>query len=449
MLFNSDDQKYRKLHAEMISYLKFLKEKSKSGQIRQGLVESWYTFPEVKQTWLGYSRVGNAGSGLGPKFANDLNRNLHTIFSNFGHETITKGSHLEKLCLVSSGVGRDNISDFTTNLIKHYLLDYTETFALKHISREMVREFNVERVSFSYETESWVNRKFTLPCFQDDYVLLTPRNILTKDEVWISKVGLLEEFSDVLHSIPNHQLRDQLNNYLLRTLPKDHSRPEWREAVYKTIQKYPESIEYYIRFKEDHGDEATDVSRAKVREVHDLFVDQASELIEALSGATPFYRISGNTREEALRRVEFLKDVVENKGGHRMFYSKGAPITRESDLHILYRLTWFGTPSDVSTEVNDGRGPADYKVSRGSSDKTIVEFKLASNSKLKRSLKAQVEIYKAASDAEHGLYVIFFFSDTELRRIESILTELQLLSSPNIILIDARDDNKPSGSKAA
>jgi hypothetical protein len=28
--------------------------------------------------------------------------------------------------LIKSGVGRDNISDFTTNLIKDYLLTYTE-----------------------------------------------------------------------------------------------------------------------------------------------------------------------------------------------------------------------------------------------------------------------------------------------------------------------------------
>ena len=36
----------------------------------------------------------------------------------------------------------------------------------------------------------------------------------------------------------------------------------------------------------------------------------------------------------------------------------GKPIRRESDLRLLFRLTWRGTPSDVSREVNDGRGPA-------------------------------------------------------------------------------------------
>jgi hypothetical protein len=82
-----------------------------------------------------------------------------------------------------------------------------------------------------------------------------------------------------------------------------------------------------------------------------------------------------------------LKDVIENKGGHRLFYIDDKPIEREADLQILYRLVWFGTPSDVSREVDDGRGPADFKVSRGAKDKTIVEMKLAKNSHLKRKGK--------------------------------------------------------------
>jgi hypothetical protein len=76
-----------------------------------------------------------------------------------------------------------------------------------------------------------------------------------------------------------------------------------------------------------------------------------------------------DAREEAHERVAFLKDVIENKGGHRLFYSGGQPIQRELDLQIAYRLVWYGSPSDVSTEVNDGRGPADFKVLRGAADK--------------------------------------------------------------------------------
>jgi hypothetical protein len=102
----------------------------------------------------------------------------------------------------------------------------------------------------------------------------------------------------------------------------------------------------------------------------------------------------------------------------------------------------------VSREVNDGRGPVDFKISRGAADKTVVEFKLASNSQLKRNLEHQVEVYQKASDARRALKVIVYFSVEQLRKVQRVLKDLKLLDSPDVILIDARRDNKPSGSKA-
>jgi hypothetical protein len=143
-----------------------------------------------------------------------------------------------------------------------------------------------------------------------------------------------------------------------------------------------------------------------------------------------------------------LKDVIENKGGHRLFYVAGVPLEREEDLHILYRMAWYATSSDVTREANDGRGPADYKVSRGSEDKTIVEFKLAKNSQLERNLQKQCEIYEKASDAKRSIKVIVYFSASEKRRVDRILKSLKLVGSKDVIQIDARKDNKPSASKA-
>ena len=148
-----------------------------------------------------------------------------------------------------------------------------------------------------------------------------------------------------------------------------------------------------------------------------------------------------------MKRVQFLKDVIENKGGHRIFYYKGVPVERETDVHILYRMTWFATDADVSREVNDGRGPVDFKVSKGL-DKTLVEFKLAKNSQLKKNLKKQAEVYAKASDARSTIKVIVYFSAAERAKVEKILKDIDLIGNPNIVLVDARSDNKPAGSKA-
>ena len=116
LLFNSKKTEYKKLHQKIIDYVAFLRDMSDKDQISKGLLNHWFLFPEVRQNWLGYCEKGNRGAGLGLKFATALNENLSSIFSNFGEETITKSSHLEKLCLIKSDVGKDNISDFTTNL---------------------------------------------------------------------------------------------------------------------------------------------------------------------------------------------------------------------------------------------------------------------------------------------------------------------------------------------
>ena len=75
-------------------------------------------------------------------------------------------------------------------------------------------------------------------------------------------------------------------------------------------------------------------------------------------------------------------------------------------------------------------------------------FKLASNPQLKRNIQRQAEIYKRASDAETGFKVIVCFTEAEQIKVEGILEELGMLRDPSIVLIDARDDNKPSASKA-
>ena len=53
-----------------------------------------------------------------------------------------------------------------------------------------------------------------------------------------------------------------------------------------------------------------------------------------------------------------------------------------------------------------------------------------------------------ASDAANSLKGILFFTREEEIKVAKILNELKLANHENIVLIDARSDNKPSGSKA-
>jgi len=451
LLFNSENPIYQNLHAEIIRYMKFLRDETLAGPVSEPLVDAWFAFPEVKQNWLGFSQTGNQGHGLGRDFARALHRNFSSVFRDFGEETVTRSSHLEKLCLIRDGVGRDTISDFTTNLIKRFLAEFTQEFTQETLPAAFRRRVSVPKVNFNYQTRSWSPQTFELPHLNGDYVLLTPKDILTKDEAWINRADLVNRFTDIAEALPDSVLRAQLNDYLSRVLPEDPdaTKKEIREAITRVIERFPQVLDYYIRDKEEHGEDAVSVSRARVRVVEARFIEHVRQFVRDYLDPGGFYLISASSYDEARRRLLFLKDVIENKGGHRIFYLDGKPIEREADLHILYRLTWFATPSDISREVNDGRGPADFKASRGAIDKTLVEFKLAKNTQLERNLEKQAEIYEKASDATHpSLKAIVHFSEEQLHRVLVILRRLKLVGSPHILLIDASADNKPSGSKA-
>lgn len=447
LLFDSDKSAYNKLHEEIIRYVKFLRDVSADNSIQKGLLDYWFRFPEVSQNWLGFSQSGNKGSGLGSDFALSLHHNLNRVFKDFGIESITHGSHLEKLCLIADGVGRDHLSDFTANLIKSYLLEYTQKFAREHIDQSLRRVFAVEKVRFDYSTKRWKGERYELPSFGSDFVLLTPKDILTKDEAWINRKELLDQFQDIYQAMPDEQLRTQVDDYFLRRLSEDAKKKELREVAAATIEKFPRVLDYYILHKEDTGTEAHKVSDLKVRETEEQFIDQIQHLVNSHLVGTEFYEL-GDSFEESLRRLQFLKNEIENKDGYRIFYFKGKPIQREADLQIMYRLTWCATTYDVNREVNNGRGPVDFKISKGRRDSTLVEFKLASNTKLKQNLKHQVGVYEAANDTAKSIKAILYFSDAELQRVQNILAEIGLSGRRDVVLIDACADNKPSASKA-
>ena len=447
LIFCSDKPEYQTMHARIIDYLRFLKEDASQQQnISAGALRSLYCFPEVKQTYLGFCQNGNSGSGLGMDFAVALHSSLKDIFTDFGNETITHSPHLEKLCLIKSNVGKDNISDFATNLIKPFLLEYTQEFARRYLSTDKCKLFSVRGVTFDENMKVWKSGDFYLPFHNNDYVLLTPTDLLVRDDTWINRPELIRNFERFAPSIPDEALRYQVNQYFTGMLTKKATKEERIRAAEMTVCRYPALIDYYIRAKEIDEDGAYERSEAEVGNVQQIFITQLQQLVEQLKNDSQFYSLPANTYEEALLRVQYLKHIIEDCDGYRWFYDGDKPIRRESDLHLMYKLACYNTISSTDAEVNNGMGPVDFKHSYGSRDTTLVEFKLVRT--LKKNLKKQVEVYLDANATKKAIKVILFFSDEELDKATKILNELCLTGKPGIILIDARKDNKIAASKA-
>ena len=448
LLFNSDNPRYQELHEEILRYLRFLRDQAASLDLNDGLIDSWYRFKEVKQNWLGFTVLGNGGAGLGEKFARSLHGSLGGIFHNFGEETVTSGSHLEKLCLMQDGVGRDNISDFTTNLIKSFLCEYTESFALEHMLESECSVFPVSRAYFNYQTQTWATKRYYLPRLRNDFVLLTPVDILTRDETWINERDMISRFEQIPLAVSDAQQRANINRYFARRLGENPKPKQRREAVRQTIEKFPELIDLYIKLQEEGGDRATSTSSRKVRETYQSLVLYVQNALSKLTSETNFYDIPWMCYHECLDRVRFFKAYIEDNDGYLLFNREGEAFSNEKDLQLAFGLVWCGSEFDINREVNNGRGPVDFKASYGAGDSSLIEFKLASNRSLKRNLENQVKVYEAANRTWKSIKVIVIYTAAQERKVNEILRELRLVGAESIILIDARSDNKPSASRA-
>lgn len=448
LLFNSPKAKYQALHESIIEYLRFLKSKA-STNLTRGLIDSWYRFPEVRQNWLGFVEDGNAGHGLGRGFAADLNAALVYLLPDFGSEIVTESTHLEKLALIRSGVGRDTISDFTTNLIKHFLCDYTQKFTRKHIRDDLARDFVVGRVAFNRQTETWMSGAYRLPNLDGDFVLLTPKDLLTREDTWINHTDMVHSFDQLLMAVDDAQLRDQMQNYLARRLSQKPTPKERNDAQARTIHEFPILVDLYIKAKEGDKGEATSVSAELTADTHSVLVSQVQAAAADIAAKTTLYANPWSSYDEARGAVEVFKHYVEHQDGYTVINRGGGrPFASEKEVQTFFGLLLARSRFDVNREPNNGRGPVDFKISEGALDKALIEFKLAKSSSLKRNLEKQVEIYKIANKARDAMKVVIAYTEAEMAKVDRVLDDLGLAGDASVVVIDARSDNKPSASVA-
>ncbi len=464
LIFNSDNERYTELHNNIIHYFYFLYTKAAQG-LTPKEIDAWFNFSEVPNNWLGYSLCGNKGLALGKKYANFLYDNI--AFAIDTH-SISKSTHIEKVMLLYEGSGKDKISDLTVNLIKGFLCEYTETFALKHIKKEFLEKFPVDKAYFNYDTESFISKEFTLPYIYNEdnkkeYVLLTPYDILREDEPAINKKDFLNSYDRIRTVIENVSLRAYVNNYIglavrryeenqrknKRPIKEKSIEKVEKQAFEEVVKEHPELYDYYIKLRETDTDEIRLQCLDELNtQLNKLFV--ASKNMIALFESKNYQRNEMLTaREEAKQRIKFFKHIIEDCDGYKNLYVKGVQIAQENDLQRLFRFVWYGTTYKVDAESNNGRGQTDFIISKGQANQNIVEFKLASNSRLAHVF-TQVKIYEAANCADGSLIVIFYFSEEEQVYAEQVIKDAgyEEMIDDAIFLIDCRNDNKISASKA-
>ena len=96
---------------------------------------------------------------------------------------------------------------------------------------------------------------------------------------------------------------------------------------------------------------------------------------------------------------------------------------------------------DISPESDAGRGPVDFKVSKGSS-KVNVEMKLSRNPKLLHGYKTQLLIYDEAEKTNNSIFFIILLDKSHLTKIQTVYdykrkNETATKRLPEIVVVDA------------
>ena len=366
-LFYSKKDDYQKLHKNIIDYLIFLKTIS-SGysdkKLPSCIINTYYKFPEVKQNWFGFSFIGNEGRGLGKKFANALNNNFNELFNDFGSGK--KANHLEKLTLIADRVGKDSISDFSTNLIHGFLAEKTEEFTLKYIDKNKTNTFTIKKAEFDYTHQVWKPKIYTLPAYKGNYVLLTPKDLLTKNDTWINKTDFIKDFETIPVAMADDVLREQLSRYFDQKL-KEHAKTRLNKktkklesyqtqetrtkAVIETTREFPQSINTYIKLKEEKGEQAKTISEMYVDKTETFLENQFSNFAQNVDTN----KKKPTSYEEAYERALYFKECVELHDNYKNLYDGGKPAS-EDWIQRMFWFVWYGSESDLNREPGNGLG---------------------------------------------------------------------------------------------
>lgn len=172
LLYKSRDQRLRGLHDRLLSIFDEGVRLYRVG--RREDLDRLIDFPEVDEIGFGYSEEKIRGRGLGTQ----LNALLADTLAASPALQERGLRHVEELQLVAIGVGPDRVSDITANVLKAFLIEYTQEQAeLWNIP--ITRDLPVHHY-FDFESWEWSDGAFDLPLnpVSGLPILLVPRRIV-------------------------------------------------------------------------------------------------------------------------------------------------------------------------------------------------------------------------------------------------------------------------------
>ena len=238
LLYKSRDPALRELHGTLVGAFNAGIDAVRRGDL--AVAERRFDFPEVAEIGFGYTKGGKGGSGVGAILKGLI---LDTLAN--APALLERGvRHVEEMQLLSAGIGPDRISDISANLLKRFLIEYTQRqCAIWGI--ELTRGVPVEHV-FAPESGEWEDGHYDLPISAKDgrAILLVPRRVV-RVLPWIN-------YDDFLRGEFSAYLRARRDASAAESRTKKASKP----AVVSVTRADISLVERYVRSREQAAADA-------------------------------------------------------------------------------------------------------------------------------------------------------------------------------------------------
>lgn len=234
LLFKSRDEEYRHLHEVILDTFN-----AGIKAIREGNPDEarrLFDFPEVSAIGLGYTQGGKRGSGVGSYLAGLI---IDTLEASPALQE--RGvRHVEEMQLLSAGIGPDRVSDIAANILKRFLIDYTQV-QCRIWDIDMVKDVPVQHI-LNHETLQWEDSFEELPIAPSNGapILFVPRRIV-RVLPWIN----YDDF-----------LRSEFNAYLRIRRDQARSATRAKTDVVAVTRRDISLVERYVGTREAQASEA-------------------------------------------------------------------------------------------------------------------------------------------------------------------------------------------------
>jgi hypothetical protein len=310
--------------------------------------EKLLTFPEIGGLSIGYASKGTSGSGMGPALRNHL---LETV-TEIVKAGVTDPALFELVGIFEEGVGPDRISDMVAKIIAQDLIRFTQ-----RVCSDCGIPMDAHRIeSLGIEEDLPLNPLTNLP------MILVPSEVLRD-------LPMALDYADIRFVASfNATLRDELNSGIGTALRAMTVR-EQKEKLRNDFVRFPDVLAEIIR-----------AYQAEVPERYDFKDDRSGEVVwyrasknmpsaVPLALTLPQQPTVDDVFDVVLKICEHFKRLIEDNQLGQLLYEKNGNPKHESAAQLLF----FGIASsyceannlDLSPESDAGRGPVDFKLSRG------------------------------------------------------------------------------------